>query len=107
MATTRTLVHVPAAKQAEVIEIRATIAHPMETGLRPDPQGQLVPRDIVTRVECTLDGVRVFAADLYPAVAANPFIAFTLRADKPGTLVFTWIGDRGFRHTETVPLVVA
>ena len=72
MATPRTLINVPAAQPGEAIEIRATIAHAMETGLRPDDEGKVVPRDIVTRFECRLDGALVFAADLFPAVAANP-----------------------------------
>jgi sulfur-oxidizing protein SoxZ len=107
MATARTLINIPAARNGEVIEIRATLGHPMETGHRPDSQGQRVPRDIVTRFECKLDGERVFGMDLFPAIAANPYIAFTLRAQRSGTLTFTWEGDNGFAHSETRPLVLA
>jgi sulfur-oxidizing protein SoxZ len=104
----RTLIHVPqGARRGEVVEVRATIAHPMETGHRPDSAGRLVPRDIVTRFECRLDGELVFAADLYPAIAANPYLGFALRAERSGTLVFLWEGDHGFRHQESVPLVLA
>ena len=78
----------------------------METGHRPDSEGRRVPRDIVTRFECQLDGTPVFAADDYPAVAANPYYAFALRAERSGTLVLTWEGDRGFRHRETTALEV-
>lgn len=105
---TRTLIHVPnPARRGEVIEIRTTLGHPMESGHRADSQGRLVPRSIVTRFECRLDGERVFGMDLYPAVAANPYVAFALRAQRSGTLVFSWEGDHGFRHSESVPLVVA
>jgi len=100
----RAIVTVPSARAGEVIEIRALIAHPMETGHRPDGAGGVVPRDVLRRFSCHLDGELVFAADLHPAVAANPLVAFHLRAQKPGTLAFTWEGDRGFRHTETAPL---
>jgi sulfur-oxidizing protein SoxZ len=108
MATARTLLHIPSpAKRGEVIEIRATLGHAMETGHRRDDQGQLVPRDVVRRFECRLDSERVFGMDLFPAIAANPYIAFTLRAQRSGTLTFTWEGDHGFAHSETRPLVVA
>ena len=30
-----------------MIEIRALISHPMETGFRPDESGKLVPRNII------------------------------------------------------------
>lgn len=104
----RTLIHLPSTiRRGDIIDVRATIAHPMETGFRADSNGETVPRDIVTYFECRLDGVLVFAADLFPAVAANPMLAFTLRAERPGTLVFSWEGDRGFRQTESLPLVFA
>jgi len=103
----RALIHVPRqVRRGDVVEIRATIAHVMETGHRPDAEGRRVPRDIVTRFECQLDDVSVFAADLYPAIAANPYFAFALRAERSGTLVLKWEGDRGFEHRETVPLEV-
>ena len=82
-------------------ELRVTLGHPMESGLRHDGLGKLVPRNIVTRFECRLDGQLVFAADLYTAIAANPHLAFWLRADGPGMLVFDWTGDGGFAHRET------
>jgi sulfur-oxidizing protein SoxZ len=103
----RTLIAVPSVvKRGEVFDVRATIAHPMETGHRADGAGGVVPRDALTRFECRLDGATVFRATLYPAIAANPFIAFTLRAERSGTLVFAWEGDRGFRHSESRALIV-
>jgi len=105
---TRALIHLPGAvPRGSVVEIRTTLAHAMETGHRRDADGVLRPRDIVTRFECRLGGALVFAADLYPAIAANPYLAFTLRADAAGTLHFLWEGDNGFRHEETRPLVLA
>ena len=108
MATVRTLIHIPAsAVRGTVIEIRASLAHPMETGHRPDAEGRLLPRSIVTRFECRFDGALVFAADLYPAIAANPYLAFTLRAERAGELQFSWQGDHGFAHRETRRLELA
>lgn len=105
---TRALVNLPeTVPRGTVVEVRAMLQHPMETGHRRDAGGRLVPRDIVTRFECRLDGALVFAADLHPAMAANPFIAFPLRAERGGTLVLTWTGDRGFHHEERRTLAVA
>lgn len=96
------LIHLPARiERGSVVEVRCTLAHPMETGHRRDGDGRLVPRDIATRFECRLDGRLVFAADLYPAMAANPFLGFWLRADGPGELVLDWTGDNGFALRET------
>jgi sulfur-oxidizing protein SoxZ len=103
----RALVNVPkTAKRGDVIEIKVLISHPMETGYRPGPDGRLVPRDIIRRFTCTYSGEEVFRADLFPAISANPFLAFTTIATESGTLSFTWTGDNGFAQTESASIVV-
>lgn len=108
MANTRTLIHLPnPAPRGEVVPVRVTIAHPMEVGLRWLGDGNMSARNIISRFEVRLDGAMVFSADLHQAVAANPYIAFWLRAERSGTLQFLWTGDYGFRHEQSVPFVVA
>ena len=103
----RALLTVPkTARRGDVIEVRALIAHPMETGYRPGAEGQLLPRDLIRRFTCRYDGAVVFAADLYAAVAANPYLAFTTIATASGTLEFVWEGDNGFAQTERVQITV-
>ena len=103
----RALVHMPkTAKAGEVIEIRALIAHPMESGYRPGADGKAVPQDIIRQFTCKYDSEQVFAAELHPAISANPYIAFFTVAVKTGTLEFTWTGDNGFTQTERMALAV-
>lgn len=107
MAAPRTLIHLPRpAPRGDVVPVRVTIAHPMEVGLRWQGDGNMTPRNILTSFECRLDGMLVFAADLHQAVAANPYLAFWLRAERSGMLELTWTGDYGFRHQERVPFEV-
>lgn len=104
----RALIHLPPhPRRGEVIEIRVTLAHPMETGYRPDADGSLLPRNIVTQFSCSFEGQPVFSAQLYPAIAANPYLAFSWRVVGSGRLVFTWEGDNGFRQTEAVVVQAA
>ena len=104
----RTLITIPqGARRGEVIEIRTLIAHPMETGYRAGDDGKVLPRNLIRRFACRYDGELVFAAELHPAVAANPLIAFHTVATASGTLTFTWEGDNGFAQTETVAIAVA
>jgi len=103
----RALIKVPAtARRGEIIEIRTLIGHPMETGHRADSDGRKVPRDIIRRFLCRYNGETVFSAELFPAVAANPYIAFFTTAVDSGTLAFSWEGDNGFAHAETVAITV-
>jgi sulfur-oxidizing protein SoxZ len=104
----RTLIQVnPRPRRGEVVEVRTLIAHPMETGYRTDSHGRTVPRDILHRFVCRFDGEVVFSAELHPAIAANPYLAFPLRVERAGTLSFTWEGDNGFSQTESVALAPA
>lgn len=103
----RTLINMPAsARRGEAIEIRTLIGHPMETGYRPGADGKLAPRDIIRRFACHYNGELVFSAELFPAIAANPYIAFHTIATDSGTLSFRWEGDNGFAQTETVAITV-
>ena len=105
---TRALVHLPPVlRRGQPFEVRTTLAHPMETGYRRDSDGQMLPRDIVRRLEVRLGSDLVFAADLHQAVAANPYVAFSLLLQDGGDLQIRWTGDKGFEHTETVRLVLA
>ena len=114
----RTLITVPkGAKRGDVIEIRALVQHPMETGYRRSAEGAMLPRDLIRTFSCRFvtatpsaantAGELVFAATLHAAIAANPYLSFNLRADVSGSLVFEWLGDNGFAHRETVALLVA
>ena len=103
----RALINVPTrAKRGAVIELRTLLSHPMETGFRPNASGVLIPRDIVTSLACTYNGAEIFYAEIHPALAANPYIAFHTIATESGTIVFTWKGDHGFVATESVTISV-
>ncbi len=103
----RALINAPAkAKRGEVIEIKTLISHIMETGFRPDSTGKPVPRDIITEFICKYNGEEIFRAELFPAIAANPFLTFFTVADETGTLSFEWSGDNGFTATQSVNITV-
>ncbi|XHS77559.1 thiosulfate oxidation carrier complex protein SoxZ [Burkholderiaceae bacterium UC74_6] len=103
----RVLITLPASAAAgQVVELRCMIAHAMETGYRVDDAGKPVPRDILRRLRVEYLGSTVFEAELFPAVAANPLIAFCLKAERSGSLRFEWSGDHGFVQVEERTLVV-
>lgn len=99
MTTARVIVP-ERAQRGEIFEIKALIAHPMETGFRRSADGEAVPRDIVNRFACRYDGEEIFVWELHPGVAANPFVAFNAVATRSGEIEFTWVGMNGFTHRE-------
>lgn len=103
----RTLINIPpTAKRGQVIEVRATIGHPMETGFRPGDDGKTLPRNIIQTFTCEYNGVLVFSADMYSSVSANPYLSFFTTATESGALVLRWEGDNGFSQSETVKITV-
>lgn len=103
----RALISVPPkAKKGQVVEIKTLIQHVMETGFRPNSTGVLIPRDIITQFRCTYNGTEVFACEMFPAMAANPFLVFHTVATESGTLEFVWSGDNGFSVKESAKIQV-
>jgi sulfur-oxidizing protein SoxZ len=101
------LINVPTkAKRGDIIEIKTLMSHIMETGFRHTAAGELVPRDIITSFTCRYNGVEIFRADLFPAIAANPFVSFFTIATESGKFDFEWIGDRGYTETASASIMV-
>lgn len=93
-------------RKGSTFEIKALIQHPMETGFRRSAVGDAIPRNIITRFACRYDGEVVFAWELQPGVAANPFIAFHALATRTGDIELMWFGMNGFEHRERRRVVV-
>lgn len=107
MAKARPRVKVPkSAAVGEIVQIKTLISHKMETGLRKDKKGQTIPRQIINRFTCTLNGKEVFASDWHPSISANPYMAFNLKATESGTLEFKWFDDDGSVYSKTAELKV-
>jgi sulfur-oxidizing protein SoxZ len=108
MFTPTPRVQVPsAAAKGEVFPVKTLISHQMETGLRRDDQGNVIPRKIINKFTCRYNDVVVFSVDLHEAVAANPFIEFYLRATESGRVAFVWEEDGGDTYALEHHLTVA
>jgi sulfur-oxidizing protein SoxZ len=83
------------ARKGELVEVKALVSHVMETGLRKDADGKLIPRKILNKFICMVAGKQVFAADFETSVSANPYIQFKFRAEESGTVILTWVDDDG------------
>jgi sulfur-oxidizing protein SoxZ len=103
----RALINVPQkVKSGQVIEIKTLISHIMETGFRHDNVGKAIPRNIITTFVARYNGEEIFRADLFPAIAANPFLSFHTVATESGTIDFEWTGDNGFHETGSAKITV-
>jgi sulfur-oxidizing protein SoxZ len=107
MFTPTPRVQVPStAAKGEIFQVKALISHQMETGLRRDSQGDVIPRNIINRFACRYNDIVVFGVDLHEAMAANPYVEFYLRATESGRLEFIWEEDGGHTYALTHELTV-
>lgn len=83
------------AKKGDIVEVKALVQHTMESGQRKGKDGKPIPRKILNKFVCTVNGKEVFSADFEPAISANPYIQFKFRAAESGPVVLTWTDDDG------------
>ena len=95
------------AKKGDLVEVKALVSHIMETGQRRDSTGAVVPRKILNKFTCTVNGKEVFSADFEPAVSANPYIQFKFRAQESGPVILTWTDDNGSKIVGQDSITVA
>ena len=83
------------AKKGDVVEIKTTISHEMESGQRKDKDGKTIPRQILNKFVCTFNGQEVMSSDWHPAISANPYLSFFLRVNESGKVDMRWTDDNG------------
>ncbi len=96
------------AKKGEIITIKSLISHKMESGRRKDKKtGDLIPRMIINKFVCTFNGKQVFASDWHPAISANPYMAFSFKAEESGEFELTWTDDSGKTFSKKAKMEVS
>jgi sulfur-oxidizing protein SoxZ len=80
----------------ETALIRLLINHPMETGLRKDTEGNLVPLHFIELLTVTHKERVVLSAQWGPAVSRNPYLSFRFKgAAKGDKLRVAWSDNKG------------
>lgn len=95
------------ASKDEVITVKTLISHKMESGQRKDKEGNLIPRQIINHFTAKFNGETVFEVDIEPAISANPYLQFNMRAEEPGEFEFIWTDDDGSVYTKKQKLAVS
>ena len=90
------------------VEVRVLMAHEMETGLRKDASGKLVPPHFIQNVSVVHNGKTVLSAQWGTSVSKNPFLHFRFRGGKPGEKVaITWVDNKGEKRTDEATIAAA
>jgi sulfur-oxidizing protein SoxZ len=84
-------------------DIRVLMTHPMETGLRKDPDGKLVPMHFIQSVLVKVNGKTVVDCQTSQAVSRNPVFSFRVKGGAKGDKIeVSWVDNQGETNsTET------
>lgn len=81
--------------------VRVLMSHEMESGLRKDTSGKLIPAWHIQDVTATLNGKVVMTAQWGPSVSKNPFLQFTIKGAKAGDKVgVNWVDNKGEKRSD-------
>ncbi|WP_412480840.1 thiosulfate oxidation carrier complex protein SoxZ [Azonexus sp. IMCC34839] len=89
--------------QGDTADIRILMQHPMETGLRKDERGQLVPLQFIQTFTVTLNGKPIIDGQLNTSVSKNPLFAFKAKGVKTGDKIGVfWQDNTGDRRQDEI-----
>lgn len=86
----------------DTLDLRTLSTHPMETGLRKDSAGKLVPLHFIHTVTVSLNDKPVVQAETSQSLSTNPNLGFRLKGIKAGDrIAVTWEDNQGQTSSET------
>ena len=84
-----------------VTEVKILMKHDMETGLRKDSAGKLVPPHYIQSVSIKHKDREVMAAQFGTAISKDPFLAFKFKGGVKGDkMSVTWLDNLGEKRTD-------
>ena len=100
MANTSSTIQVRSSVKKGIATIKCLVSHPMETGMRKDKKGNLIPAKFIQNLTCEHAGNVVLDAELNGSVSTNPYIKFKFSGAKDGdTLKINWV-DNCHSHSD-------
>ena len=91
-------------RRGDVIDVRALVEHPMATGLFRDARGNPIPAYFINDVSVTY-GDREAAHFVWSSgISRDPFVEFSLRADREAELKVIWKDNRGGVFQQSVDI---
>ena len=90
-----------AAVKDGVTEVKILMQHDMETGLRKDAEGKLVPAWFITEVKAQYQGRTVLEAQFGQSVSKNPYLLFRFKGGAAGEKVaVNWVDNTGDKRSD-------
>jgi len=97
-----------AAVKDGVTEVKILMQHEMETGLRKDADGTLVPAWFITEVKAQYQGRSVMEAQFGQSVSKNPYLLFRFKGGAAGEKInVSWMDNKGDKRSDEAAITAA
>jgi sulfur-oxidizing protein SoxZ len=90
-----------ATMNGEFTDVKVLMSHPMETGLRKDTSGNVIPAHYISEVNATSGGKTVMECRFSQSVSQNPYLAFKFKGGaKGGKVQVNWVDNKGDKRSD-------
>ncbi|QGT77646.1 thiosulfate oxidation carrier complex protein SoxZ [Guyparkeria halophila] len=80
----------------DVLDVKALIRHPMETGNREDKStGEKIPANFIQKLMVSVNGEQVMDGNLSEAVSKNPYLNIKVPGKKGDEVTISWKSNTG------------
>ncbi len=84
-----------------LIEVKYKVKHPMETGLRKDKGGNIVPEDFINHIKIEKNGAHMLTLTPNSTVASDPYLYFKMKGAKGDAITLSWVSNTGEKNSAT------
>jgi sulfur-oxidizing protein SoxZ len=95
-------IRIKAKERAGVVDVKALMKHPMETGLRKNKDGNKIPPHFIQEVVAESNGAVVFSGFFNTSISKDPYLSFQYGGKKGDKLTLSWTDNQGQKDAETV-----
>jgi len=94
--------------KGDTAHVLVYMRHPMETGLRRNSRGEIVPRHFIQDVVVTHNGRTVLEGKWGTGMSRNPLFGLRIGGAKAGdTVAVAWADSKGERRVDEVAVAAA
>ena len=94
-------VKVKAKEKKGIVKAKLLVKHPMESGMRKDKEGKLIPIHHLKEVKVDYKGEMIFHGEFGTGVSKDPFVAFSFKGTKGETFTIDAVDSKGVTgHSE-------
>ena len=84
-----------AKKKSGVVEVKALMNHPMETGQRKDKDGNKIPAHYISEVIVQVNDTDAITANWGASISKNPYMSVDVAGKKGDTVKVSWTDNKG------------